>query len=226
MNSISAVIQIVNSWCCLVASLFSKKVLQNPNKIYQIGIAILFLFPTHGYCQSVIKGNVYFYDTQEPATGCLIIVTDSIKTDTITSKNLKGTIADAFGDLNGNFEIKNFGESSNDLLISLVGYRNTIVKNIRLNNDTIQLKDIPLFLDDNVIHISLVLNKRQRLFSRFRKKYWNDQSIIGTEGLFTYHDELMINCRNNSGKKICCKRKRAGIEIDNNELKTCGNKRE
>jgi hypothetical protein len=191
-------------------------------RLFQIGITILFLIPVHGYCQSVIKGNVYLYDSKEPATGCVMVVTDSIKTDSIVSKKLKGTVCDAVGDLSGNFVIKNSREGKIDLLISLIGYRNTIVRNIPIHKDTIELKNIPLFIDDNVIHVSLVLNKKQRFFSRFRKKHWNDQSIIGTEGPFTYNDELMVDCVNLPGKKICCKRKKNGIEIDYNEMKMGG----
>ena len=201
------------------------------NNIIRFIFFIVLSFPTSGFCQSMIEGNIYFYDTKEPAIVCNLLITDTIKTDSIVynvfsgSTGLqKGTIIDGLSDIDGNFEIKNIQKSKIDLLISFVGYRNTIVKNIPLNNDTIQLYGVPLFIDDNVIHVNLVLNNRQRFFSRFRKKYWHDQSIIGTEGPFTYMNELEINCMNNSAIRIKCKKTRFGIEIDYKEIKTCGNR--
>ncbi len=183
----------------------------------------LFL-PVSGICQSFIEGTVYFYDKKEFAVGCNIVITDSIKTDSIALQNFNGIILDGFTGINGYFKIENTKENRIDLLIAYVGYRNTIIKNIPTDIDTIKLNGIPLFIDDNVIHATLVLNKRQRFFSRFRKKYWHDQSIIGTEGPFTYDTELEINCMVNSANKVKCKKTRFGIEIDYNEIKTCGNR--
>ena len=190
-------------------------------------IILVVLIPNSGYSQTVIKGTVYAYNKNEPVFGYWVVRTDSLMTDSIAPKNLDGVLSKslAFGaELNGNFTIINSTKKNTDILINLFGYRNTIIKNIPNNNDTIQLSYIPLFIDDEVIHVTLVLSRWQKFFSIFRKKYWHNQSIIGTEGPFSYKDELMISCIDDPKKKINCKKTKYGIEIDYKEILTCGNK--
>lgn len=194
--------------------------------IILFSILCILYIPYTSESQTVIIGTVYDFSKNEPLAGYWVVRTDSIMTDSISPKNLDGVSSEylSVGYFDGNFTIINPTNKNTDLLINFFRYHNTIIKDIPHNKDTVHLSYIPLFIDDDVIRVTLILNRRQKFFSRFRKKYWHNQSIIGTEGPFSYKRELIINCLGEPDKKIICKKEKNGIEIDYKDLKTCGNK--
>jgi hypothetical protein len=112
--------------------------------IFQTVFYIGLFFPSIGIGQSLIKGNVYFFDSGEPVICCHVLILDNIKIDSVMPRYLNGIKIDDIDDFEENFEVKVTSNDTIDLLINFLGYRNTIVKNIPNNADTIDLSWIPL----------------------------------------------------------------------------------
>lgn len=189
--------------------------------ILLLAVLIGMFFPNLGFCQSVIKGSIYFYDNKESAIACAISIVDTATMDSIVTKK-KNNDFQILSDFYGNFEITTLQRNSVDLFINYIGYYNTIIKNIPVDKDIILLNAIPLFIND-VVLVETRLEIERNFFGIKKKKI--TQHTDGKVGLFSLKNQILIECTGKSENKITCKKTRFGIEIDYNELKTCGDMR-
>jgi len=106
-------------------------------KIFAIVIYFLtFLTSTFTFGQNLIKGSVKVYYSDLKSQGINVIVID-----TSSSGQVIGTIVDSIG----SFKISAIPNGKVDLQFSFIGCYHTIIKEIDLANDTIELWNIPVF---------------------------------------------------------------------------------
>lgn len=184
-------------------------------------VLIGMILPNIGFCQSVITGSVYFYNNKESAIGCVLTIADSATIDSIVS-NKKNLDMKILADFNGNFKTTTLQQNSVNLFINYRDYYNTIIKNIPVNLDTIELGSIPLFIDDNLLLVTRHVTEKN-FWGRKKKKTVMD--FIGEKGIFSLENKIEICCSENTEIKYTCIKTRFGIEIDYNELKKCKNTR-
>jgi hypothetical protein len=79
-----------------------------------------------------------------------------------------------------------------------------------------------LFIDDCIYGYETIVSTKKYLWGLFKRQFWYSEPM-GTEGPFTYKDELIINCEKNTRDNMYCIKSLNGIEVDNNDLRQCGN---
>lgn len=106
-------------------------------KIFTIVIYFLtFLASTFTFGQNLIKGSVKVYNSDLKSQGINVIVID-----TSSSEKVIGTVVDS----TGRFRISTIPNGKIDLQFSFIGCYHTIIKEIELENDTIEFWNIPVF---------------------------------------------------------------------------------
>jgi len=121
----------------------------------RIGIYILigltFLTTIISYGQSSIKGNIKIYNSEMHPMGIKVLVSKILP-----NNDLIGTTTDS----SGYFILKTIPNGKIDLQFSFIGCYNTIVKDIELKNDSIQLQNIPVFESNYTLNWDGICEKR------------------------------------------------------------------
>ncbi len=185
-------------------------------RIYKTVIYLLTLFTSiFLYGQNLIKGSVVIYNYSFEPKGINIIVIDPIPDNEIT-----GAVADSLG----TFKIDSFPNGKIDLEFSFIGCYKTILKGIELNNDTIEIQNIPVFESDCEIAWDGFCEKRI-LWGLIKIKNACGGTEYYNKSPFPDDNKIYIDCKTSEPDSILFELDPVtkNIVVDYEIIKACGN---
>jgi hypothetical protein len=185
-------------------------------QIYKTVICLLILFTSFFlYGQNLIKGSVVVYNHSFEPTGINILVIDTIPNNEIT-----GAVTGS----SGTFKINSVPNGKIDLEFSFIGCYKTILKGIELNNDTVEIQNIPVFENDCEIAWDGFCEKKI-LWGLIKIK----RACGGTEyynnSPFPDNNKIYMDCKKSDTDSILFELDplTKDIEVDYEIIKACGN---
>lgn len=185
-------------------------------KLVSVAYFLIFLlsFVTGLHGQSVIKGSVEVYDSESSSYLFNVILTDS------SNKDLAYTVVDSL-------EIFYFESIPNgifNLRLSSIGCYETEIKNIVLQNDTIQLNNIPLFEANYLLNWDGICTRS--LFwglIKYKKGCGGMEKIENSK--FPKDNKIFMDCNSSSNDSILFQLdpEQRKVEIEFEKIKDCSN---
>ncbi len=184
-------------------------------KKYKLIILIIFIasFGVNG--QSLLKGSVRSYNSDLETQGINVIVLD-----TLSERYIMGAVVDSIG----NFEINSIPNGKIDLQFSFIGCYNTIITDIELNNDTIEILNIPIFEGDFEIAWDGYCEKKLLWgLIKYKKGCGGTDYIENSQ--FPENNQIFIDCKTCKTDSILFELnpKTDKIKVEYEIIKTCGN---
>ena len=177
-------------------------------------IALLISITSEG--QGKIKGSVKVYDSTLETEGINVILVSPF-----LRKEVIGTVVNSTGE----FEIKNIPSGKIDLQFSFIGCYYTIVKDIEINNDTIEIWNVPIFESNEIIAWDGYCEKKYLWgLIKIKKECGGNEYINNSK--FPADNKIFIKCDSNENDSLLYELNPSTkrIEIDYKKLKTCGNR--
>ncbi|TNE70755.1 hypothetical protein EP331_11295 [bacterium] len=184
-------------------------------KEYKLTVLILLIASLGAKGQNILKGSVRSYNSDLETQGVNVIVLNPQ-----SERYLMGSVVDSIG----NFEIDSVPNGKIDLQLSFIGCYNTIITDIELNNDTIEIKNIPIFEADCVIEWDGICEKKI-LWGLIKYK----KGCGGTENIeksqFPENNQIFIDCKTCETDSILFELNPTTdkIKVEYKIIKTCGN---
>lgn len=184
-------------------------------KKYKLIILIIFIASLGVNGQSLLKGSVRSYNSDLETQGVNVIVLNPQ-----TERFLMGSVVDS----NGNFEINSVPNGKIDLQLSFIGCYNTIITDIELINDTIEIKNIPIFEADCIIEWDGICEKKI-LWGLIKYKKGCGGTDYIENSHFPENNQIFIDCKTCETDSILFElnHKTDKIKVEYEIIKTCGN---
>lgn len=164
--------------------------------------------------QSVLKGSVRTYNSDLPSQGVNVIVLNPQ-----TQRYFMGSVADIFG----NFKIDSVPNGKIDLQLSFIGCYTTIISDIELDNDTIEIINIPIFEGDFEIAWDGFCEKKLLWgLIKYRRCCGGTDYVENSQ--FPVNNQIYIDCQTSQTDSILfvLNPKTNNIKIEYEVIKTCG----
>ena len=184
-------------------------------KKYKLTILMIVIASLGVKSQSILKGSVRTYNSELKTQGVNVIVLNPQ-----TERFFMGSVVDSIG----NFRIDSVPNGKIDLQLSFIGCYNTIITDIELNNDTIEILNIPIFEGDFEIAWDGFCEKKL-LWGLIKYKKGCGGTELYKNSQFPESNQIYIDCKSSESDSMLFELNpnTDNIKIDYEIIKTCGN---